>query len=49
MRKAVAIYGVTDETLALIPALLENPEIEIAGAYADDVAAARARASALRA
>ncbi|MFI5320065.1 MAG: GAF domain-containing protein [Myxococcota bacterium] len=49
MRKAVALYGVTEETLALIPVLLENAEIELAGAFADDVAAARARAAAQRA
>jgi diguanylate cyclase (GGDEF)-like protein len=48
MRKAVALYGVSEETLALVPVLLENPEIEIAGAFADDVAAARARAAAQR-
>jgi diguanylate cyclase (GGDEF)-like protein len=48
MRKAVALYGVSEETLALVPALLENPEIEIAGAFADDVAAARTRAAAQR-
>jgi len=48
MRKAVALYGVSEETLALVPALLENPEIEIAGAFADDVAAARARAATQR-
>ncbi len=46
MRKAVAIYGVSDETLALVPVLEENPEIEIAGAFAEDAAAARARAAA---
>jgi diguanylate cyclase (GGDEF)-like protein len=49
MRKAVALYGVTDETLALVPVLLDNAEIEIAGAFADDVAAARTRAAAQRA
>jgi GAF domain-containing protein len=49
MRKAVALYGVTDETLALVPVLLENPEIEIAGAFADDAAAARTRAGQQRA
>jgi diguanylate cyclase (GGDEF)-like protein len=48
MRKAVAIYGVTDETLALVPVLLENAEIEIAGAFADDVAGARKRAATQR-
>jgi diguanylate cyclase (GGDEF)-like protein len=48
MRKPVALYGVTEETLALVPVLLENAEIEIAGAFADDVAAARARAAQLR-
>ncbi len=48
MRKGIAIYGVTDETLALIPVLLENAEIEIAGAFADDVVAARARAGTQR-
>lgn len=48
MRKAVALYGVSEETLALIPILLENAEIEITGAFADDVAAARTRAAAQR-
>jgi len=48
MRKPVALYGVTEETLALVPVLLENAEIEITGAFADDVAAARARAATLR-
>ena len=48
MRKPVALYGVSDEALALVPVLLDNPEIEIAGAFADDVAAARTRAAAQR-
>jgi len=48
VRKALAIYGATEETLALVPALLENAEVEVVGIFADDVAAARARASALR-
>ncbi len=48
MRRAVAIYGVSDETLALVPALEENPEIEVVGAFAEDPAPARARAESQR-
>jgi diguanylate cyclase (GGDEF)-like protein len=48
VRKALAIYGATEETLALVPALLENAEVEVVGIFAEDVGAARARASALR-
>jgi len=44
MRKAVAIYGASEEALALIPILEENPEIEIVGVYATDLDTARAHA-----
>lgn len=44
MRKAVAIYGASEEALALIPILEENPEIEIAGVFALNADAARAMA-----
>ena len=47
MRRAVAIYGVSDETLALVPILEDNPEIEIRGAYDPDLSAARECAVAL--
>ncbi len=32
-RRRLAIYGVTDETLALLPALLRNPEVELVHAF----------------
>ncbi|MCP5055800.1 MAG: GAF domain-containing protein [bacterium] len=47
MRRAVAIYGVTEETLTLIPILEENPEIEIRGAYDPELSTARERAAAM--
>ena len=34
MRKAIAIHGASEEALALIPILEENPEIEIVGVFA---------------
>jgi diguanylate cyclase (GGDEF)-like protein len=46
MRKAVAIYGASDEALALIRILEENPEIEIAGVFAANTEEARQRAAA---
>ncbi|MDX1649656.1 MAG: GAF domain-containing protein, partial [Myxococcota bacterium] len=47
MRKAVAIYGITEETATLVSLLEANPEIEIAGAYDPDPEAARRRTPAL--
>ena len=31
IRRRIGIHGTSDETLALIPLLLQNPEVEIAG------------------
>ncbi len=47
MRKAVAIHGASEEALALVPILEDNPEIEIAGVFATDPEAAEARARAM--
>ncbi|MCP3986874.1 MAG: GAF domain-containing protein [bacterium] len=47
MRRAITIYGITDETLTLIPILEDNPEIEIRGAYDPDLPSARERAAAM--
>ena len=47
MRRAVAIYGATEETLSLVPMLEDNPSLEVAAIYDADLAAARARAAAL--
>ncbi len=44
MRRAIAIYGVSEESLALVPILEDNPEIEVRGAYDPDLASARERA-----
>jgi diguanylate cyclase (GGDEF)-like protein len=33
MRKRIAIYGMSEETLALIPLLAANPDVEIAGIW----------------
>jgi GAF domain-containing protein len=47
MRKSVAIYGASEESLALIPLLEANPDIEIVAIYEPDLAALRARIEAL--
>ncbi|HVH07769.1 MAG TPA: GAF domain-containing protein [Myxococcota bacterium] len=47
MRRAVAIYGATEETLSLVPMLEDNPSLEVAAIYDADLAAARTRAEAL--
>jgi hypothetical protein len=36
MRRRIGIYGATDEALQLIPPLLANPEVEVAGLYDPD-------------
>lgn len=43
MRRRVAIYGATDEALQLVPLLLSNAELEIAGVYDPDPSALRER------
>lgn len=43
MRKRIAICGASDETLALLPLLEANPEVEIPVVYDPDPVAARAR------
>jgi GAF domain-containing protein len=47
MRRAVAIYGATEEALSLVPMLEDNPSLEVAAIYDADLGAARARAGAL--
>jgi diguanylate cyclase (GGDEF)-like protein len=47
MRRAVAIYGATEETFHLVPLLEDNPALEVAAIYDPDPAAARARAELL--
>jgi GAF domain-containing protein len=47
MRKAVAIYGASEETLHLVPLLEDNPTLEVAAIYDPDPEAARARAEGL--
>ena len=47
MRKAVAIHGASDEVLALVPILEDNPEIEIVGVFAAEPEAAAKRARAM--
>ena len=47
MRKAVAIYGASEETLHLVPLLEDNPTLEVAAIYDPSPAAARARVEAL--
>ncbi len=47
MRRAVALYGATDEALALVPLLEANPDIEVTGVYDPDPAAASERAATL--
>jgi diguanylate cyclase (GGDEF)-like protein len=43
MAKRIAIYGASEETLALVPLLEANPEVEIPVIFDPDLAAARAR------
>lgn len=43
MRRRIGIYGATDEALALIPLLLANAELEIAGVYDPDPSTLRDR------
>jgi diguanylate cyclase (GGDEF)-like protein len=43
MRKAVALYGTSEESLHLVPLLEANPGLEIAVVYDDDQGAARRR------
>ena len=47
MRKSIAIYGASEETLALIPILEGNPGIEIAGVFDPLPDRARERAAAM--
>jgi GAF domain-containing protein len=47
MRKGLALYGATDESLHLVPLLEANPGLEIAVVYDDDEAAARRRIDSL--
>lgn len=47
MRKAIAIHGACEESLALIPILEDNPEIEIAGVFAASRAEGAARAQSM--
>jgi GAF domain-containing protein len=49
MRRRVGIYGATEEALQLIPLLLANPEVEIAGVYDSDPSALRDRLGTLSA
>ena len=48
MRKALAIYGASEEALSLVPALEQNPEVELVGVYAEDTEAAHRLARRLR-
>lgn len=43
MRKSVAIYGATEEALALVPLLEESPELEVVAIYDPDLEGARKR------
>jgi GAF domain-containing protein len=47
MRRSIALYGASEEALALVPLIEANPEIEIAGIFDPDVEGARARLAAL--
>jgi diguanylate cyclase (GGDEF)-like protein len=47
MRKRIAIHGVSEETIALIPLLAANPEIEIVGVYDPDREGLRQRLAGL--
>ncbi len=46
-RRRIGIHGATDESLQLIPLLLANPEVEIAGVFDPDPAALRSRLASL--
>lgn len=48
MRKPIAIHGASDESLALVPILESNPEIEVACIFDPDPERAGARARAMR-
>ncbi len=41
--KRIAIYGVTEESIALLPHLLTNPEIEVIGIHTYDVGATQSQ------
>ena len=43
MRRRIGIFGASEEALQLIPLLLANPEVEIAGLYDPDPTALRER------
>ena len=43
MRRRIGIYGATEEALQLIPLLLANPDVEIAGVFDPDPAGLRER------
>ena len=47
MRRPIAIYGVTDETLSLVPILEDNPEVEIRGGFDPNLIVAREQATAM--
>ena len=47
MRRRIGIYGASEEALQLIPLLLANAEVEIAGVYDPDSAGLRDRLAAL--
>lgn len=47
--KRIAIYGVTEETISLLPHLLTNPEIEVVGIHTTDVGAAQPQLQKLQA
>lgn len=46
-RRRIGIHGATDESLQLIPLLLANPEVEIAGVFDPDPDALRSRLASL--
>jgi GAF domain-containing protein len=46
-RRRIGIYGATDEALQLIPLLLDNPDVEIAGVVDPDTSLLRERLAAL--
>ena len=48
MRKGLAIYGASEEALALVPVLEDNAEVEVVGVYASDPEAARRLAKRMR-
>jgi len=43
MRRSLALYGASEEALALVPLLEANPDVEVAGIYDPDPDAARRR------